>query len=123
MLEIICNLVTAILHKDEWDPMTLFGRNQHLVPPPNRLDKDIPFGEGRELIVDIEVDPRGMNDIYSDDIVLLTVKIKGTDNLVRCDRAPLHLSCLTRARDLRPKQNQSHERQWKPETSSNLKPY
>ena len=33
------------------------------VSHPNPLDEDIPFGEGRELIVDIEVDPRGMNDI------------------------------------------------------------
>ena len=34
MSEIMCDLVTAILHNDEWNLMTLFGRNQHLVPPP-----------------------------------------------------------------------------------------
>jgi hypothetical protein len=89
MSEIMCDLVTAILHNDEWDPMTLFGRNQHLVPPPRRLDDNIPFGEGRELIVDINIDPRGMNDIYINDVISLTVEINGTDNLVRCNRAPL----------------------------------
>jgi hypothetical protein len=96
MSEIMCNLVTAILHNDEWDPMSLFGRNQHLVPPPKRLDNDIPFGKGRELIVDIDVDPQGMNNIYIDNVILLTVEIEGTDSLVRCNRAPLLMfdTCL-----------------------------
>lgn len=85
----MCDLVTAILHNDEWDPTTLFGRNQHLVPPPIRLHDNIPFGEGRELIVDIDVDPRGMNDVYIDDVISLTVEIESMDNLIRCDRAPL----------------------------------
>ncbi len=81
MSELMCDLVTAILHNNEWDPTILFGRNQHLVPPPRPLDDDIPFGEGRELIGDIEIDPQGMNDVYIDDVVSLTVKIEGTDNL------------------------------------------
>ncbi|MBM4076045.1 MAG: hypothetical protein FJ267_10410, partial [Planctomycetes bacterium] len=89
MSELMCDLVTAILHNDEWDPTTLFGRNQHLVPPPIRLHDNIPFGEGRELIVDIDVDPRGMNDVYIDDVISLTVEIESMDNLIRCDRAPL----------------------------------
>ena len=85
----MCDLTTAILHNDKWDPMMLFGRNQHLVPPPRRLDDQIPFGKGRELIVDINVDSQGMNDIYIDDLVSLTVEVEGSDNLIRCDRAPL----------------------------------
>jgi hypothetical protein len=89
MSEIMCNLTTAILHSDKWDPMMLFGRNQHLVPPPRRLDDQIPFGKGRELIVDINVDSQGMNDIYIDDLVSLTVEVEGSDNLIRCGRAPL----------------------------------
>ncbi len=69
--------------------MTLFGRNQYLVPPPRRLDDQIPFGKGRELIVDINVDSQGMNDIYINNLVSLTVEVGGTDNLIRCNRAPL----------------------------------
>ena len=69
--------------------MMLFGRNQHLVPPPRRLDGQIPFGKGRELIVDINVDSRGMNDIYIDDLVSLTAEVEGSDNLIQCNRAPL----------------------------------
>jgi hypothetical protein len=81
MSEIMCDLTTLILHNDKWDPTRLFGRNQHLVPPARRLDDDIPFGEGQELIVDIEVDVRGTNNIYIDDLVSLVVKIEGSDNL------------------------------------------
>jgi hypothetical protein len=82
MSELICNLTTAILHHDEWDPTKLLGQNQHLVPPARRLDDSIPFGKGRELIVNIEINPRGTNDIYIDNLVLLTVKIEGADNLI-----------------------------------------
>jgi hypothetical protein len=89
MSEIMCDLTTAILHNIEWDPMMLFGRNQHLVPPPRRLDNQIPFGKGSKLIVDINVDSRGMNDIYIDDLVSLTVEVEGSDNLIQCNRAPL----------------------------------
>jgi hypothetical protein len=89
MSEIMCDLTTAILHNDEWDPMTLFGRNQHLVPSARSLDTNIPFGEGRELIVDIDVDARGMNNIYINNLILFVVEIEGSDNLLRCNRAPL----------------------------------
>ncbi len=89
MWEIMCDLRTAILHNNKWDPTTLFGRNQHLVPPARSLDINIPFGEGQELIVDIDVDARGTNDTYIDDLILLVIKIEGSDILLWCNRAPL----------------------------------
>ncbi len=89
MSEIMCDLMTAILHNDKWDPMTLFGRNQHLVPPTRSLDINIPFGEGRELIVDIDIDARGTNNICINDLISLVVKIEGSANLLQCNRAPL----------------------------------
>jgi hypothetical protein len=85
----MCNLTTAIFHNNEWDPTKLFGQNQHLVPPPRQLDDSIPFGERRELIVDIDVNPRGMNIIYIENLISLTVIIEGTDNLDQCNQAPL----------------------------------
>ena len=34
--ESLCNLMIAIKHNDNWDPLMLFRINQHLVfPPPN----------------------------------------------------------------------------------------
>jgi hypothetical protein len=60
-----------------------------LVPPPVFLNNSIPFKPGLELIVDIPVDPHGTMDVYIDDFILLVVNIQGTDNLERCDCAPL----------------------------------
>jgi hypothetical protein len=71
------------------EPIQIHGRNQHLVPPPKFLDDSIPFAKGLELIVDIPVDPQGTTDVYIDNLVSLVVNVEGTDNLVRCDRAPL----------------------------------
>jgi hypothetical protein len=45
MSKIMCDLTTEILHNNDWNPLMLFGRNQHLVPPARMLDNSIPFGE------------------------------------------------------------------------------
>jgi hypothetical protein len=69
--------------------MMLFGKNQHLVSPPKFLNDSIPFAEGLELIIEIDINPRGTTDDYINDLVSLTVDVEGMDNLIRCDRAPL----------------------------------
>jgi hypothetical protein len=71
------------------EPNETFQENHFLVPPPVFLDDFIPFKDGLELIVDIPVDPRGTTNIYIDDFISLAVDIEGSDNLVRCDCAPL----------------------------------
>ena len=99
--ELLCDLIIAIMHNKDWNPYELHGKNQHLVPPPELLDDSIPFAKGLELIVDIPIDPIGTTDVYIDDLVSLTVDVKGTDNLVRCDRAPLlGIDTLSRPLDL-----------------------
>ncbi len=60
----------------------LFGRNQHLVPPPKILDDSFPFTDGLELIVEIDITPRGTTDDYIDDLISLVVDVEGTDSLV-----------------------------------------
>jgi len=62
--ETICDLATRILLNDDWDPESLHAPNQDLVPPVKILGSDIPFAEGRPLIVDVPVDPRGFADVY-----------------------------------------------------------
>ncbi len=69
--------------------MPLFRRNQHLVSPPKFLDDSIPFADGLELIVEIDINPQGTMDEYIDDLISLAVDVEGTDNLVQCNRAPL----------------------------------
>jgi len=87
--EPICDLATAILHDDLWKPAELHSPTQNLVPPPKPMEDNVPFGIGQELIVDIDVNPRGFNDVYIDDMIPLTVDIPGTDNLERCEAAAL----------------------------------
>ena len=53
------------------------------------MDDEIPFGIGKELIVDINVNPRGIHNIYIDNMITITVDIPGTDNLERCAAAGL----------------------------------
>ncbi|KAL3767984.1 hypothetical protein ACHAWU_005442 [Discostella pseudostelligera] len=62
--ELICDLATAIISDKDWDPHTLYSPEQHLVPKPTFLPDDIPFGEGKELIVDIDVDEHGIHEMY-----------------------------------------------------------
>jgi hypothetical protein len=45
--------------------------------------------EGLKLIVEIDINPRGTTDDYIKDLISLTVDVEGTDNIVRCDCAPL----------------------------------
>ena len=80
--ETVCDLTTAIKHNDNWDPSALFGINQHLVPPQKFLDDSIPFVKGLNLIVEIDIDPRGTTDVYIDDLISLAVDVEGTDNIV-----------------------------------------
>ncbi|KAL3811131.1 hypothetical protein ACHAXA_005942 [Cyclostephanos tholiformis] len=87
--EPICDLATAILHDDLWKPAELHSPTQNLVPPPKPMEDNVPFGIGQELIVDIDVNPRGFNDVYIDDMIPLMVDIPGTDNLERCKAAAL----------------------------------
>jgi hypothetical protein len=87
--ELLCDLIIAIMHNKDWNPYKLHGKNQRLVSPPKLLDNSIPFAKGLELIVDIPIDPIGTTDVYIDNLVSLTVDVKGTDNLVQCDCAPL----------------------------------
>jgi hypothetical protein len=87
--ETICNLANAILHNNDWDPDKLFAPNQHLVPALTLLDDNTPFAEGAELIVDIPINPRGMHDLYIDDIIGLTVDIPGTNYVAHGQAAAL----------------------------------
>ena len=101
--ETICDLANAILLNDNWGPFDLLAPNQLLVPPRVLLDDDIPFGAGAELIVNIPIDPRGLHDIYIDDVILLVVDIPGTNNIPRRQSASL-LAIDTTTRPNHPKE-------------------
>jgi hypothetical protein len=67
------------------------------------LEDNIPFGVGKELIVDIKINPRGTSDIYIDDKIPLTIDIPNTDNLERCEATAL-LAIHAMARPNHPKE-------------------
>jgi len=101
--ESICDLAIAILQHNDWDPSKLHSPSQNLIPERVVLDDSIPFGEGKELIVDIPVDPRGTTDVYIDDTVGLTVDLPESNNCERLEAAIL-LAIHTAARPKHPQE-------------------
>ena len=98
--ESICNLANELVQCNDWDPADLHALVQKNIPSPQFLDDDIPFAEGRELIVDILVDPRGKADVYIDDTTGLTVDIPGSKNIKRMAAAiPLAIEVAARPND------------------------
>jgi hypothetical protein len=87
--ESICDLATVILHSNNWDPVKMYAPNQHLLPPKITLNNHISFGQGKELVIDIPINPRGMHDIYIDVIICLTLDILGTDHVAQGQAAAL----------------------------------
>jgi hypothetical protein len=86
ILESICNLINAILHHDNWNPLSLHTTDaQEHVPPKEFLPVDAPFGIGSNLIVNIPINTRGIIDVYIDDFIGLTVNIEDTNNTTRLE--------------------------------------
>ena len=81
MSETICDLANKLLKCNDWDPHTMH------VSAPKRdcLDDNVPFAIGRELIVDVPIDPRGYADMYIDDTTGLTVNLPDTLNADRLE--------------------------------------
>ena len=64
------------MQDENWDHSQLQDPDGCHVPPPNILDESIPFAEGKELIVDVPVDARGIADVYIDNTIALTVDVE-----------------------------------------------
>ena len=87
--ETICDLATAIIRDDDWNPNEVHAPKQEEFPPPIFLPDDIPLAEGKELIVDVDVHHRGTHDIYIDDLVGLGLDLPNCNNRERSEAAPL----------------------------------
>ena len=87
--ETMADLSNAILHNKKRNPLELHPPHQELVPKKQVLEENVPFEKGKELIVDIPINPKGMVDVYIDDTVGLTVDIPGSGNDTRLERAIL----------------------------------
>ncbi len=52
------------------------------------MPNNVPFGIGKELIVNVEINPRGIHDIYINNLVGLGLDLPDCDNMKRSERAP-----------------------------------
>ena len=87
MSELICDLANELLKCKDWDPKELHAWVQRDIPQRHYLDNDVPFASGRELIVDVRIDPKGYVDIYINDTTGLTIDLPGTMNADRLEAA------------------------------------
>jgi hypothetical protein len=53
------------------------------------MNDDVPFGEVKELIIDVKVNSRSTHNIYINDLVGLGLDLPESDNLKRSKQAPL----------------------------------
>ena len=83
MPEPICNLASELIKCKEWDPSTLHALVQADIPERKYLNGTVPFVDGWELIVNIEVNPHSYADVYIDDTTGLTINLPGTRNTDR----------------------------------------
>ena len=84
-----CNLTIAILQDESWNPKSLCAPGLELVPKKTILNDDVPFGVGKDLIVDVPVDPKGIADVYIDDTIALGVDLQNTNNSMRLENTIL----------------------------------
>mmetsp|Transcript_13224 Transcript_13224/g.28024 ORF Transcript_13224/g.28024 Transcript_13224/m.28024 type:complete len:842 (+) Transcript_13224:3970-6495(+) len=85
--ETVCDLANAILHDNDWDPKRLRADARGLVPERKSIGEDIPIAQAKVQVVEVPVDPRGLVDVYIDDLIALTVDVG--DNVERMEGAPL----------------------------------
>jgi hypothetical protein len=97
MSETIRNLANKLLQCNDWDPHTLHALVQKEIPACEYLNNDVPFVTGRELIVDVLVNPRGYADVYIKDTTGLTLNLLGTRN-AECLKAAIPLAIKVAAR-------------------------
>ncbi len=60
---------------------------QRDIPQRQYLDNDVPFASGRELIVDVPIDPKVYTDVYINNTTDLSVDLPGTINADRLKAA------------------------------------
>ena len=87
--ESVCDLAMAILHSNDWNPFELKSMLGCLVPQVKYIHEDVPFAEGKDLIVEVPVNPKGTTDVYIDDNCSLCVDVEGSDNVERLKQSSL----------------------------------
>ncbi len=88
-METVCDLADDLLKCKDWELRDIHASAQKNIPPRKYLDDDIPFAIGRNLIVDIPINPKGYADVYINDTMGLTVGLPSIMNAYRLEAAIL----------------------------------
>jgi hypothetical protein len=99
--ETITDLANRIMNDATWDPMELYPKLLEQVPNTETMGDDIPFTQGRALLVDIPIERVGKADVYIDDVC--TVGILSQENKRRL-RAAVLLAMETMGRPIHEKE-------------------
>jgi hypothetical protein len=91
------DLARDLMECELWDPAELPPPLHETVPPPRRLDSDIPFGEALEVAVSLPPDAKGALDGYIDDAFAAVLDTHENAPMVHrtalCSLMSLHLTC------------------------------
>ena len=87
--ESVTDLTNTILAHPDWNPNELKSTYADLIPKRKDLPEDVPFGKGKELIIDVPVNDVGASDVYIDDLWTACIDLPGSDNVRRMEQAAL----------------------------------
>ena len=67
--EIVTDLANDLVHCSSWNPAACHSPAQHLVPAPECLPSDVPFGTALPLALEPPPCPEGKMDYFIDDVI------------------------------------------------------
>lgn len=95
--ELCMDLANDILHSPQWDPSTLSSPNVNVLLDPITLPDSIPYGQAKELDVEIPADDWGRIDDFIDDGFTITPDIGNNQNrAVPAMLLAIHVICRPR---------------------------
>lgn len=100
MSELCTDLANDILHCPYWDPDEVYSPHSHTLSAPVLLDNSVPFGQAKELYVDVLVDDWGwINDFIDDGIAIVPDLDQNRNRAVQAMLLAIHTICRHLDRD------------------------
>jgi hypothetical protein len=92
--DLCTDLANDILHCPEWDPNEVYSPHSHSLSDTVELDNSIPFGQAKELDVDIPVDDWGRIDDFIDDGIAIVPDLgQNRNHAVQAMLLAIHTIC------------------------------
>ena len=96
--EVVCDLASMLLNAEDWNPHDLSPTVTNRIPDIKSIPDDIPFEQSLPMVVDPTPPPRGICDVYIDDIATVTVDEPGNAKRAK-EAVPLAIHALGRPLD------------------------